>query len=323
MLPAKKPEQKNTETGHGKNIMADTVTDIKPEKKNMATESAKSGAVLVVGGGIAGIQSSLDLADSGYKVYLVEKTPAIGGTMAQLDKTFPTNDCAMCVISPKLVGSGRHLNIDLITNAEVMGIEGEAGNFTVKVKRHPRYVDAEACTGCGACVQNCPVNMIIYPVERDEVDLQKKDRDVVLPILEENGCGEGSLMPVLQAVDRHYGYLPKDVITYISGKLSVSLADIYNIATFYNSFSLVPKGRHKISICMGTTCYVKGAEKLMQKLCTDLGVEPGGTTEDMRFSVEAARCIGCCSLAPAIMVNEKVYGRVKLSDLSGILKEYQ
>ncbi|MCK5785900.1 MAG: NADH-quinone oxidoreductase subunit NuoE [Candidatus Sabulitectum sp.] len=165
--------------------------------------------------------------------------------------------------------------------------------------------------------------MIIYPVEQDEVEIKRKDRDTVLSILEENDHGEGSLMPVLQAVDKHYGYLPEDVITYISSKLSVSLSDIYNIATFYNSFSLVPKGRHKISICMGTTCYVKGAEKLMQKLCSDLGVEPGGTTEDMRFSVEAARCIGCCSLAPAIMVNDKVYGRVKLTDLSGILKEYE
>jgi heterodisulfide reductase subunit A len=85
-------------------------------------KKAKSGAVMVIGGGIAGIQSSLDLAESGFKVYLLEETPAIGGTMAQLDKTFPTNDCAMCVISPKLVACGRHLNIDLITNSELLGV---------------------------------------------------------------------------------------------------------------------------------------------------------------------------------------------------------
>jgi len=284
----------------------------------------RSGAVMVVGGGIAGIQASLDLAESGYKVYLLEETPAIGGTMAQLDKTFPTNDCAMCVISPKLVGSGRHLNIDLITNAELLGIHGEEGNFTVKVKSHPRYIDSEKCTGCGACVQNCPVNRIIYPVETEEVILERSDLQVVTAILEENAGGRGALMPVLQAVDRHYGYLPRDVITYVSNRMDVKISDIYNIATFYNSFSLVPKGRHTISICMGTTCYVRGAEKVMEKLCLDLGLEHGGgTTDDLRFSVEAARCIGCCSLAPAIMIGDRVYGRVKLSDLPAILEEYE
>src|SRR5574341_2372692 len=91
----------------------------------------KVGAVMVVGGGIAGIQASLDLAESGYYVYLVESSPAIGGVMAQLDKTFPTNDCSMCIISPKLVEAGRHLNISILTATDVEGISGEPGNFTV------------------------------------------------------------------------------------------------------------------------------------------------------------------------------------------------
>ena len=103
----------------------------------------KSGSVLVIGGGIAGIQSSLDLAESGFKVYLLEEAPAIGGTMAQLDKTFPTNDCAMCIVSPKLVDCGRHPNIEIITNSELQDVQGEAGNFVVAVKKHPRYVDEE------------------------------------------------------------------------------------------------------------------------------------------------------------------------------------
>ena len=94
------------------------------------------GAVMVVGGGIAGIQASLDLAESGYYVYLVERNPAIGGVMAQLDKTFPTNDCSMCIISPKLVEAGRHLNIELITLGEVQDISGEAGNFQVKLLKN-------------------------------------------------------------------------------------------------------------------------------------------------------------------------------------------
>ena len=123
------------------------------------------GAAMVVGGGIAGIQASLDLAESGYKVYLVENKSAIGGHMAQLDKTFPTNDCAMCIVSPKLVDCGRHRNIELLVDSDVMGVRGEAGNFTVRVRTRPRYIDLDKCTGCGDCADVCPV---IIPGHFDE-----------------------------------------------------------------------------------------------------------------------------------------------------------
>ena len=115
------------------------------------------GAALVLGGGVAGMQCSLDLAEGGYKVYLVEKQPALGGHMAQLDKTFPTNDCAMCTIAPKLVEAGRHLNIEIMTNSELAALEGEPGNFTAKVTHDARYVDPAKCTSCGACAEVCPV----------------------------------------------------------------------------------------------------------------------------------------------------------------------
>lgn len=121
--------------------------------------TAKAGAVLVVGGGIAGIQASLDLAESGYFVYLVESSPAIGGTMAMLDKTFPTNDCSMCILSPKLVECGRHLNIKILTMADVVDVQGEPGNFTVTVRQRPRYVDVEKCKGCGDCAEACPIEV--------------------------------------------------------------------------------------------------------------------------------------------------------------------
>ncbi|TET16713.1 MAG: CoB--CoM heterodisulfide reductase iron-sulfur subunit A family protein [Dehalococcoidia bacterium] len=122
-----------------------------------ASLSDKTGAVLVIGGGIGGIQAALDLAESGYYVYLIEKSPAIGGMMAQLDKTFPTNDCSMCILSPKLVACGRHLNISIITNAEVRYIKGEAGNFQVTLVKKARYIDIDECTGCGECAKHCPV----------------------------------------------------------------------------------------------------------------------------------------------------------------------
>lgn len=114
------------------------------------------GAVLIVGGGIAGMQASLDLADLGFKVYLVESQSAIGGKMAQLDKTFPTNDCAMCTISPRLVEVSRHPNIQIMTNTEVLDIRGQTGNFTVQLVQKPRYVRQDKCTSCGDCAKDCP-----------------------------------------------------------------------------------------------------------------------------------------------------------------------
>jgi len=117
------------------------------------------GAVLVVGGGIGGIQTSLDLAESGFKVYLLEKSISIGGTMAQLDKTFPTNDCSMCIMSPKLVDAGRHRNIQILTNAKVEKVEGRPGHFKVLVHKKARSVTLEDCKACGDCVKVCPVKI--------------------------------------------------------------------------------------------------------------------------------------------------------------------
>ena len=133
----------------------------------------KIGAVMIVGGGIAGIQASLDLADSGYKVYLVESGTVIGGHMAQLDKTFPTNDCAMCTISPRLVAAGTHRNIEIITNSELTELSGQAGNFKAKVTIQPHFVDLEKCTGCGECAEKCPVAV------RDEYNQLLCDRKAI------------------------------------------------------------------------------------------------------------------------------------------------
>ena len=117
---------------------------------------------LVIGGGVAGIQTALDLADMGFKTYMVEKQPTIGGRMAQLDKTFPTLDCSMCILAPKMVDCGKHDNIELITYAEVKEVDGYIGNFTVKVEKKPRFIEEELCTGCGSCTEVCPIEMPNY-----------------------------------------------------------------------------------------------------------------------------------------------------------------
>jgi len=122
----------------------------------MEQGNGKVGAVLVVGGGIGGIQAALDLAESGYYVYLLEKSPSIGGVMAQLDKTFPTCDCSICILSPKLVECGRHPNIQLLTYSEVLDVQGVAGDFSVRILRHARFVNESLCTGCGICQEKCP-----------------------------------------------------------------------------------------------------------------------------------------------------------------------
>ncbi|MFW9785987.1 MAG: NAD-binding protein, partial [Candidatus Heimdallarchaeota archaeon] len=114
------------------------------------------GSALVIGGGIAGIQTSLDLTELGFKVYLVERNPSIGGRMAQLDKTFPTNDCSLCILAPKMVEVFRNSNIELMTYHEVLSISGEAGDFTVNILKKPRYIDETKCKGCGDCSQRCP-----------------------------------------------------------------------------------------------------------------------------------------------------------------------
>ncbi|MEW6243410.1 MAG: NAD(P)-binding protein [Bacillota bacterium] len=124
----------------------------------MMDSARKSGAVLVLGGGISGMQSALDLAEAGLRVYLADSAPAIGGTMARLDKTFPTNDCAMCIMSPKLVDTGRHLNVEIIPGATLLSVEGEPGAFSVRLSKKARYVDLKKCTSCGDCARACPID---------------------------------------------------------------------------------------------------------------------------------------------------------------------
>jgi len=291
---------------------------------NNKTENGKIGAAMVLGGGIGGMQVALDLAESGIKVYLVDHKPSIGGVMAQLDKTFPTNDCAMCTMAPRLVEIGRHKDIEVITLADVEKITGGAGNFEIEIRKRPRFIDEDKCTGCGTCVTNCPVQNIIYVTpERDKIDISVKDLEIVQNIVKDFELSERSLVPILQKANDTYNYLPEQVLKYIADQLNIPLSAVCRIATFYNAFSLEPRGKHIITICLGTACHVKGAERITGAFEGELGIKRGTTTKDMLFTLEAVRCIGCCGLAPVLKVGEEIHGQMAKNKVPELLNFYQ
>ncbi|NLI58168.1 MAG: NADH-quinone oxidoreductase subunit NuoE [Clostridium sp.] len=142
-------------------------------------------------------------------------------------------------------------------------------------------------------------------------------------IIEKYKDTKGALVPVLHEAQELYGYLPIEVQKKISEGLGVSLSEIYGVVTFYTQFSLNPKGKYKVNICMGTACYVKGAGQILDKFKEHLGIDVGECTEDGLFSLEACRCIGACGLAPVITINDDVYGRLVPEDVEGIIKKYK
>jgi len=134
---------------------------------------------------------------------------------------------------------------------------------------------------------------------------------------------KGALMPVLQAAQEIYGYMPREVQQIVAEEMDVSLSEIYSIVTFYSLFHLQPKGEHKIQICLGTACYVKGAGKILEGFEKELGIKDGECTPDGKFSLDALRCVGACGLAPVLSVNEDVYGKVTEDKISEILANYK
>ena len=285
----------------------------------------KVGAVLVVGGGVGGMQASLDLAEGGYKVYLVEKGPSIGGVMAQLDKTFPTNDCAMCTLAPRMVDCGGHLNIEKLTYSEIESIEGAAGNFKVRVKKKARYVDPDKCTGCGECVENCLVKNIVYLEQPavPKIEIEENERVRVDKIISRYEGGRETLIPILQDINSEFNWLPPEILMRVTEVKQIPLEHILRIATFYKAFSLKPRGKHIITVCTGTACHVKGAQRILDRLERELGIVTGETTSDMQFTLEAVRCLGCCGLSPVVTVGEELHGKMNPAKAAALIDKYQ
>lgn len=153
---------------------------------------------------------------------------------------------------------------------------------------------------------------------------EKDDRlEKALEIIRKYKEVKGGLMPVLQQIQNVYGYLPEDVLKIVSDELNIPMSEIYGVATFYSFFSLKPKGKYIIRVCLGTACYVKGSQLIIDKLSELLDVQVNETTKDGKFTLEATRCLGACGLAPVMMINDKVYGRLTPDDVANILKEYE
>jgi NADP-reducing hydrogenase subunit HndA len=164
----------------------------------------------------------------------------------------------------------------------------------------PSMSETGCCCGC---------------IDEQEIKLQE--------IIEKYKDAKGALIPVLHEAQEVYGYLPLEVQKKISEGLGISLAEVYGVVTFYTQFSLKPKGKYKISVCLGTACYVKGSGQILDKMKEKLGIEVGDCTEDGKFSLDACRCIGACGLAPVLTINDEVYGRLTADDVEGILKNYE
>jgi len=141
-------------------------------------------------------------------------------------------------------------------------------------------------------------------------------------IIQQHNMQKNALIAMLQDVQNEFSYLPQDVLTYISRTMHVPLSRTYSLATFYRAFSLKPKGRHQVAVCLGTACHVKAAMKILEKFERKIGIKCGQTTPDLNFGLEAVRCLGCCGLAPVVTVGPELYGKVSLPKVDQIVKQY-
>ncbi len=160
------------------------------------------------------------------------------------------------------------------------------------------------------------------PVEQvQEVEIDFLELDDIIE--KEFNKDPENLIMIIQAIQRRYNYLPKPTLTYLATKIGVPLSQIYGVATFYSTFSLEPRGRNIISICLGTACHVRGGERVRERIASSLDIGDGETTEDMRYTLETVRCIGCCSLGPVIKINEDMHGHLSSDQVDNILDQYE
>ncbi|HOB83585.1 MAG TPA: NADH-quinone oxidoreductase subunit NuoE [Bacteroidales bacterium] len=156
-----------------------------------------------------------------------------------------------------------------------------------------------------------------------KIELRQEDVTKIKEICNSFNKDPQELINILHSTQEHFGYLPAEVQEVISAETGIPVAKIYGVVTFYSFFTMTPKGKHPISICMGTACYVRGAEKVLEEFKKELGLQVGQTSKDGKFSLSSLRCVGACGLAPVVLIGDKTYGRVAPDDVRNILKEYE
>ena len=292
-------------TEKAKRLISGAVNRVRYHKELEGRRVPVQPAAMVVGAGITGIEAALKIADADRKVYLVEKEPSIGGHMAMFDKTFPTLDCAACILTPKMVTVGKNPNIELMSYTEVEEVSGFVGNFEVKLRRKARYIDEDKCTGCGNCIERCPVQY--RPRENGRpapvIEMTPAMKSRIDNIIEQHKHEKVPLPAMLNEINTQLGFLPKPALKCLSQHLDIPLSRIYHVATFYTAFSLEPQGEHVIKVCTGTACYVRGSEDVLKALEERLEIKAGQTTKDMQFTLETVNCPGSCTMGPVVQLN--------------------
>ena len=310
-------------TEKAKDLVRLLVEKVKRNQPLQEIEVPVTQRVMVIGAGIAGIQAALDVASAGYEVSLVERNPSIGGYMSMLDETFPTLDCSQCILTPRMVEIMQSKKITLHSYSEVDQVDGYVGNFRVKVRHKARSVDMDKCTGCGDCWNNCMArNKISDPAGSDAA--KKSPSQIVQKVdafMEKYTDQAGMVIGLLQDIQKEFNYLPQDALVYLSAKSDIPLSRLYAVARFYNGFSLKPRGKHIIKVCLGTACHLRGGGRIADAVGRELGIEHGETTKDELFTLEPVNCLGTCALAPVITVNDKYHGKMTVGKMMKVLEQ--
>ena len=207
-----------------------------------------------------------------------------------------------------------------MTYSQVEELSGYVGNFKATIRRKARFVDEDKCTGCSQCVERCPVRF--KPAEPQESiaddTLDPELQTVIDKAVELHSHERGPLVTVLQDINIEFGYIPPPALKYVSMKLSVPLADVYHVATFYTAFSLTPRGEHTIKVCMGTACHVRGASRVLNALEERMELKAGGTTNDLKFTLETVNCLGACAMGTVMLVDGE-YRTIAVSEVNNLI----
>ncbi len=310
-------------TAKAQDLVRMLVEKVKRNQPLQEIEVPVTQRVMVIGAGIAGIQAALDVAQAGYEVALVERQPSIGGHMSMLDETFPTLDCSQCILTPRMVEIMQSKNITLHSYSEVDQVDGYVGNFKVKIRHKARSVDMDKCTGCGDCWNNCMArNKISDP--KGSLSAKESPSQIVQKVdafIQKYTDQAGMVIGLLQDIQKEFNYLPQDALVYLSAKSKIPWSRLYAVARFYNGFSLTPRGKYIIKVCLGTACHLRGGGRIADAVGRELGIEHGQTTKDELFTLEPVNCLGTCALAPVITVNDKYHGKMTIGKMMKVLEE--